>query len=141
MDFAESKVHKIKSSLLNEKGQSFRLIITMPSVAYRLEAEQFHFVKTLSMREIYPFMKRNFNEWHSDMLKHLMANEYFEKQLNEIRFRASHGLVVRPSKQVIKKQGRERQPPSLEIINKRLSTKASERAQQAMRLSHSRIPG
>lgn len=37
--------------------------------------------------------------------------------------------------------GREKEPPSIDIINKRLSTKASERAQQAMRLSHSRIPG
>lgn len=74
-----SKVHKIKSSLLTEEGQSFRLIITMPSIAYRLEAEQFHFVKTLTMREIYGYIKRNFNEWHSEMLTHLMGNEYFEK--------------------------------------------------------------
>ena len=45
----ESKVHKIKSTLLMADGKSFRLFITMPSVAYHLEAEQFQFVKTLSM--------------------------------------------------------------------------------------------
>lgn len=136
------KLHKIKSNMLLENGRFFRVVITLPSIEYRIESENFKFVKTLTRAELAPFLQICFHDWHKDAITMLMRTSIFEKQLIEVQFRAANGLSLRPpGKDGKRVQGRRTDPPSFDQINKRISNKLMAKKQEVTRRSHSLIPG
>ena len=78
------KLHKIKSNFLLDNGRFFRIVITMPSIEYRIESENFKFMKTLTRGELNPFLHSCFQDWHKEAINLLMRTSIFEKQLIEV---------------------------------------------------------
>lgn len=46
------RLHKLKSSLLLPDNRDFKVIISMPRIEYRLDCDNFTFIKTLSWPNI-----------------------------------------------------------------------------------------
>lgn len=58
--------------MLLDNGRFFRIVITLPSIEYRIESENFKFMKTLTLSELAPFIQSYFQDWHKEAISMLM---------------------------------------------------------------------
>ena len=63
------RLHKLKSNLLLPDGRDFKVIISMPRIEYRLDCDNFTFIKTLSWVNIQEYKKAFFQNWHMIVIK------------------------------------------------------------------------
>ena len=49
---ANLRLHKLKTNLLMPDGRDFKVIISMPKIEYRLDCDNFTFIKTLNWANI-----------------------------------------------------------------------------------------
>ena len=89
---ANYRLHKLKSNILLQDGRDFKIIISMPRIEYRLDCDNFTFIKTLSWANIQEYQKVLFQNWHMIVIKQLMSYEKFHKQILEVSFRQDIGL-------------------------------------------------
>lgn len=72
-------LHKLKTSILLSDNRDFKVIISMPRIEYRIDCENFTFIKTLSPSNIQDYQKSLFQGWHLTAIQQLMSYEKFQK--------------------------------------------------------------
>ena len=77
-DQATLRLHKLKTSLLLNDSRDFKAVISMPRIEYRIDCNNFNFIKTLSLSNIVEYQRALFQGWHLIAIQQLMSYEKFQ---------------------------------------------------------------